>query len=311
MKRYGLNDTSRYHRESLSTLGWELTVCNALDDTGSPCRYAITRKTTFGELLYDYLSSVIPLDAVNGLIEIGGGYGYTMRDFMNRGDFSPAAMLDLSPALLERQKQTLDGFTVEFYLRDFFETDAAFFKKFDMVLLIEVAGDFPALCDVVPDDLAQPGEKPDPLLQKAKNILSAYSIPMPDYRFNLNIGAIEAVEKLCAAGIKYIYISEHSCESAVPESLKNKITVSSTGNPERIRLMGHDEYTIKFSHLVQVAERYGYRVLRGRYSDFIQFEYTDRLNYILTSHSQKDEHEIIRHFIEDLFAYEYLVLIRG
>ena len=74
--------------------------------------------------------------------------------------------------------------------------------------------------------------------------------------------------------------------------------------------MGHDEYTIRFSDLVRVAEQFGYRVVRGQYKDFITYEYTDAINFILTSGSQKDEHEIIRQFIEDLYKYEYLVLIR-
>ena len=51
-------------------------------------------------------------------------------------------------------------------------------------------------------------------------------------------------------------------------------------------------------------------MVRGQYADFIEFDMTDRLNFILTSHSQKDEHEMIRQFIEDCFKYEYLLLIR-
>ena len=72
----------------------------------------------------------------------------------------------------------------------------------------------------------------------------------------MNIGAIETLEKLCTAGIPYIYLGEHSCEASVPEGLRSLIRIESTGNPERISLAGHDEYTIKFSYLQQVAHAF-------------------------------------------------------
>ncbi|MBN2157976.1 MAG: hypothetical protein JW807_01180 [Spirochaetes bacterium] len=220
-------------------------------------------------------------------------------------------MIDLSPILLEKQRETLKDFNVEFFEKDFFETDAGFLGEFDLLIMNEVSGDLPTLCDIDPESITLPDDRLDPLLLKTKNLFRSYSLPFPKTVFNLNIGAIEALEKICSAGLRFIYLSEHSCEAKVPEELKNKIAVSGSGNPERIRLMGHDEYTIRFSDLVTVAEQFGYRVVRGQYSDFIRYEYTDAINFILTSGSQKDEHEIIRQFIEDLYKYEYLVLIRN
>ena len=63
------------------------------------------------------------------------------------------------------------------------------------------------------------------------------------------------------------------------ELLQNRIHVTGPGNPERIPLMGHDEYTIKFSYLSKIAEHYGYRVHRGQYKDFITYEYDGRLEF--------------------------------
>ena len=285
-------------------------MCNALEETGSPCRDIIDNKQSFGNLLYEHLACNIPIDSVTAIIEIGGGYGFLMRDFLHRKKMSQAAMIDLSPVLINIQKKNLKGFDIKFINEDFFLIDTDFLAHYDLILLNEVAGDFPTLCDINPILFSLPESELDPVMLRVKNIFTSYGLPMPDRSFNLNIGAIDTVVKLCTAGIRYIYLSEHSCEAGVPEEMRNKINISGPGNPERIPLMGHEEYTIKFSHLARVAEQFGYRVIRGQYKDFITYEYTGRVNFILTSNSQKDEHEIIRHFIEDLYKYEYLILIR-
>lgn len=38
---YTLNTTNHYHINDLNSLGWELTVCNALYPETSPCRKAL------------------------------------------------------------------------------------------------------------------------------------------------------------------------------------------------------------------------------------------------------------------------------
>jgi hypothetical protein len=307
---YRINDTTSYHRHEMKTLGWELTVCNALEEDGSPCRGVIENASSFGNLLYEHLASRIPIDSVSSIIEIGGGYGFIMRDFLRRQKKLQAAMIDLSPVIIDIQKKNLKGYDVDFINEDFFLVDTDLLARYDLLIMNEVAGDFPTICDINPALFSLPARELDPMMLRVKNIFTSYGLPVPDRSFNLNIGAIDAVVKLCSAGMPYIYLSEHSCEAGVPEEMRNKIDISGTGNPERISLMGHDEYTIKFSHLSRIAERFGYRVIRGQYKDFITYEYTGRVNFILTSHSQKDEHEIIRHFIEDLYKYEYLILIR-
>jgi SAM-dependent methyltransferase len=312
MPPYRINDTTSYHRHGMKTLGWELTVCNALEEEGSPCREVTDKKSSFGNLLYEHLASHIPIDSVSSIIEIGGGYGFIMRDFLRRKGKKniQAGMIDLSPVIIDIQKKNLEGYDVEFINQDFFAVDADFLSHYDLLIFNEVAGDFPTICNIDPAVFSLPARELDAMMLRVKNIFISYRLPVPDALFNLNLGAIDAVVKLCGAGVRYIYLSEHSCEAVVPEEMRGKINISGTGNPERIPLMGHDEYTIKFSHLSRIAEEFGYRVIRGQYKDFITYEYTGRVNFILTSHSQKDEHEIIRHFIEDLYKYEYLILIR-
>ena len=110
----------------------------------------------------------------------------------------------------------------------------------------------------------------DPVLKWAAGFFKKYNLERPrDDTFNVNVGAIEALEKLCSSGIPYIYLGEHSCEASVPEGLRSLIRIESTGNPERISLAGHDEYTIKFSYLEKVAASHGYTSIRGPFADFI------------------------------------------
>jgi hypothetical protein len=310
---YRINDTAAYHRDQMNTLGWEVTVCNALESVKSPARRILQKNDTFGNLLCDLLLSNLDLDAKSHILEIGGGYGYVMRDFLAKISAERVVMLDLSPVLLDRQRETLKNVQAEFILKNFFDTERAFLEQFDLVLLNEIAGDFPTLCDIDPRCLALPDEELDPYLIKVKNFYSLTGIPAPSDAFNFNLGAIEAVERLCSARVTYIYVSEHSSEAEVPDPLdplRDKICLESPGNPERIPLAGHDEYSVRFSHLEALAEKYGYRVKRGQYKDFIDIKFTSGLNFILTSNSAKGEHEAIRHFVEDLYRYEYVLLMK-
>lgn len=309
--QYKVNDTRNYHVSGITTLGWELTISNALEEKNSPCRDILINKDTFGNLLYDFLGTIIPMQNISSMLEIGGGYGFLTRDFLGKNPSLKASMVDISNLLLNHQRETLQGHDVNFIKKDFFDIDFGMFNAFDLVLMNEIIGDFITVCDISPEIFNWPDDGNDPVIRAIRCLYEEYRFTIPGTVFNVNLGALEAVERLCSAGIKYIYISEHSCEALVPEELKERIPVRSTGEPEQIRLMGHDEYTIKFSHLEQIAKKLNYRVLRGQYRQIMPFEYSDRLNFILTSHSQKDEHEIIRQFVEDLFKYEFLIIARG
>jgi len=81
---YILNSTKSYHTGSLQSLGWELTICNALHPEGTPLRKLLTRDESFGKLLYDFLCKFIPIESVTRVLEVGGGYGYLMKDFLEK-----------------------------------------------------------------------------------------------------------------------------------------------------------------------------------------------------------------------------------
>ncbi len=113
---------------------------------------------------------------------------------------------------------------------------------------------------------------------------------------------------MCSAGVEYIFLSEHSCESSIPQELTGLIQISSPGIPQRIKLKGHDEYTLKFSFLEKIANYYGYAIKRGPLADFLVPKITSSLKLSLASRCEEDEE--ICHFVEDLFLYEYLFLAR-
>lgn len=251
---------------------------------------------------------------VKKILEIGGGYGYLMKDFLQcvNNDGLEISMLDISPYLLEKQKETLTKFPVVFNNEDFLETDSAYLSTFDLVILNENLGDFPTLININREVFQASYEAHDLDLQKMFIFFEKYNLDrtfLPEI-FHFNLGALQAVEKLCMTGVPYVFLGEHSCEAFAPAWSRLYIDIQSTGVPEKICLKGHDEYTIKFSYLQKIAETLGYECLRGPFADFIPLAITEKLRFTLASHGyDSDDGEVICQFVEDLFKYEYLILI--
>ncbi|MCX7678007.1 MAG: class I SAM-dependent methyltransferase [Spirochaetes bacterium] len=292
-------------------MGWELTVCNSLYDEQSPCRRALMEPVSFGEALYSHLKKLIPLQEITNIVEVGGGYGNLMVDFLRLKPDLHVTMIDISPEMHRRQKEVAGGSNVQFVLADFFDISSTALSSFELAIFNEIMGDFPTACDVetkaIVDNLSDENE----LIARIKDDFRKYNFPIPQSEFfNYNIGAIRAVEKLCEAGMPFAYIGEHSCESRLQKIGDNFCKLQFDGYSTPIRLLGHTEYTIKFSHLVRVAHQYGYKVHRGCFEDFLNVKWSDEVRFIMNANTIKEEHEIIRQFVEDLFTYEYLVLIK-
>jgi hypothetical protein len=305
-----LNSTADYYKSGEGSLGWELTVSNALYPLDSPCRKVLKKAASYGELLYDHLSLFIPMGSLRSVLEIGGGYGYVMKDFLIRNPYMTATMVDISPRFSGIQRQTLKDHTADCVIADFMGFDPSALAGKDLAILNENLGDFPTLLDVPRTIFQKPPH--EPLERRVSELFTRYSFEAPDTdTFNFNLGAVEAVEKLCASGIPYLFLGEHSCEAEVPEPYRSHLSISSSFQPERISLKGHDEYTIKFSYLEKVAAFYRYSTQRGPFADFLEIEWNERLRHIMASPSlANEESEIIRHFVEDLYKYEYLLLVK-
>lgn len=310
LKKHFLNTTEGYHRNSLDSLCWETTLSLMLENSSGPCRSILKKNDSFGNLLYDFLKPIIPMNHIHRITEIGGGYGYLMRDFLGKNNKLCATMIDLSPLLLQQQQKILRSFDVQFIQGDFFEMDDSILSRTDLVVLNEVIGDFPTACEIPRGVLLGRSEAEDPLLREVQRIYNSYHFKPPSQeRFTMNLGALQAIEKLCTAQIPNIYVSEHSCEAPIPERLAGLLELNMPGEPECIRLRGHNEYTIRFSDLEKVASSFGYTCRRGQYIDFIEPVIDDEVTFILRLGSSRvDRHEIIIQFIEDLVKYEYLIL---
>lgn len=309
---FEINDTRSYHIDHLETLGWELTVCNALDPPDSPCRRALKRRESYGSLLYDHLDRFFPMCSLGRIIEIGGGYGYLMRDFLDRNPRMDAAMLDISPRLLSRQRNALNRPGIRFIEADIMQVSADDLRSYELAVLNENLGDLPTIVGIDREQLTSSTPLSDHYLELARGMIERYGIDPPRHRsVNLNIGAMKVLETLAQAGIPYIFMGEHSCEASAPEFLRRYVQRQPTGNPERIMLRGHDEYTIRFSDLEKIGRAFRYEVVRGLFANFLEIDFTDKLRYIMAApSSHSDEHEILRHFIEDLCRYEYLILYK-
>jgi len=306
---YRLNTTENYHAHELVTLGWELTVCNALYPENSPCRKILKTNASLGVSLYRFLEKYIPFRAVRDILEIGGGMGYLLRDFLELNPNLRATALDISPYLLNRQKETLQKNNVLFIQADALKKEAAFFTPFGLIIMNENMGDLPTL---IPQKCIVPSPTEELLFyqNKASELNTRYCLNFASDEI-INIGALLLLENICRAGVKYIYLSEHSCEAAVPEEIQKLIDIKPTATPEKITLKGHDEYTIKFSHLQKIAEIFNYKVRRGPIADLLPIEFSDKLTTILRFKTPAtDEQEIIQQFVYDLYKYEYLILTK-
>jgi hypothetical protein len=310
---YAINDTKAYHVCNLDTLGWELTVCNAIDPERSPCRRILKRNDSYGHLLYDFLGRFIPMQSLVKVIEIGGGYGYLMRDFLDRNGALEAVMLDVSPYLMQKQQDILRGWNVGYRQADVMEVGPDALRSFELAILNENLGDLPTLVGIPREAFSLSLQDLDRSLKEVRTLFDQYAIDPPEgERVNVNIGALKVLEKLCHARIPYIFMSEHSCEARAPEPWRRFMQIEPTGNPERIRLKGHDEYTVRFSDLEKIALAFQYEIVRGPFADFLEVDFSGQVGYILrTGFSQKDEHEVIRHFVGDLYKYEYLILLKA
>ena len=304
---YSLSTTDSYHINDLNSLGWELTVCNALYPENSPCRSVLQKNASLGVNLYRFLEKLLPFNEINNLLEIGGGLGCLMRDFLTINPRLTPTMLDISPYLLERQKETLKEFNVNFFQNDILKMNA--FSAYDLIIMNENLGDLPAL---VPSDASVSTSQNDAVsyLEKASYFQQKYNIPFAPQE-TINIGALTLLENICRAKVEYVYLSEHSCEAVVPDLLKQYINVESSGTPEKISLKGHNEYTIKFSYLQKIAEIFNYRVRRGPIADFLPLDLSGKVMTALRlSTPFTPEQEIIQQFIYDLYKYEYMVMIK-
>ncbi len=182
--------------------------------------------------------------------------------------------------------------------------------RFDLVILNENLGDLPTLVANHDNNFGTETESSH-WRKRLMYFQNKYAFSFSGEE-NINIGAMEVLDKLCSAQIEYIYLSEHSCEASTPSRLKPYLNFASSNNPEKIALKGHNEYTIKFSCLQKIAQHCNYEVKRGQFADFLHPDFNDKVLTALRLETPfTGEQEIIRHFVYDLYKYEYMVIMKS
>jgi len=300
-----LHDTRRYHLHHPIDLLTEFTVCESLGDECSPTLRALGMKRTYGAVLGDRLTERGLLRKGVRLCEIGGGYGSLMRGLLEShgARVRRVLMVDLSRSLIGIQRRALEPWKdrVRFILGDALEVLPAV-SGTDLFLVNEMIGDLPVWTGLDPNRL------PD----DAAALVHRYGLSVPDGGpFHFNIGAIRLVESLCRKGCT-AFVSEHASDPIIPPEMPFLERGLATGGwPREIRLRAHSEYTVRFSHLEQVARSLGRKVETGSLLELIGFSSVEKARFIFNARAcSTDEQALTYEFLDHVREYRWLI-IRG
>lgn len=299
----GTNSTRGFHREIPIDLMKELTICESLASQTSPYVKALGFSKSYGAMLGDFLVGAGLLKPRSTLLEVGGGYGSLMEELISSHGhlIHKAFMMDLSPLLLKKQRQRLKGHSekVSFIQADIHELPG-FKDSLDLLLVNEVIGDLDVATCLDPQGL------PD----EASSLIDAYGLETPrNEPFNLNIGAIRMVETICRLGVP-AFISEHSSDPIIPDAMPYLAQgLSLDSFPREIRLHAHSEYTIRFSHLIKVAQALGRTAQTGPLIDMLGGEKLPCWRFIFSSHAcSSEKQELIYEFLDHVREYRWLTI---
>jgi hypothetical protein len=298
-----LHDTRNYHLHHPVDLMTEFTVCESLGHSGSPYLRALAMEKTYGAVLGDRLREKGILPRGCRLCEIGGGYGSLMRGLLEaHGDLvERVVMVDLSRVLLGRQQRALNPWKdrVSFVLGDALDVMPAI-SGVDLFLINEMIGDLPVWTDL------SPGRLP----RELSALINRYRLGIPEEKpFHFNIGAIRLVEAICRKGIP-AFLSEHASDPIIPREMPFLVKgLATSGWPREIRLTAHSEYTIRFSHLEQVARALDRKVETGSLLEMIGYSNVEKARFIFNARAcSTDEQALVFEFLDHVREYRWLTI---
>lgn len=298
-----LNSTRDYHLKSDIDLMREYTINESLSSSESHYMACIEEPRPFGQIVAEKLKGLGLLKERSIIMEAGGGYGSFMEAMLSssHGLIKRVIMADLSPALLERQRKRLEPFRdmVTFINGDIHEMLPAI-SGIDLVIMNEMIGDLDTMT----------GLEPDKLPAGISMLIDKYGLDIPESgKFSMNTGAINAVEEVCSKGFT-AYISEHSCDPIIPEVMPWLASgLDIDGWPREIKLHGHSEYTIRFSHLIKVAQHFGRKILSGSYAELVGVRNRHFYRFMFESGAcSTPEQEIVLEFLDHIREYRWLII---
>ncbi len=298
----GLNTTADYHRFTPIDLMSEFTICESFSDPASPYGIILEKPSSYGAMVGDFLVRMGLLKDRSAVCEVGGGYGSLMHGLLGSQEtrIKRAYMVDLSLSLMKRQRDRLRpwGSRVTFIRGDIHELLGAL-AGIDLFIVNEVMGDLDTLTGIDPSHMPP----------EADELVRSYDLDIPDKPFNLNLGALKLVEAVCRTGIPAL-LTEHSCDPVIPDDMAYLARdLDLDACPREIKLHRHSEYTIRFSHLVQVARAHGRTVGTGALLDLIPVKKGRSLETIFRLRAcDTHDHEIIYEILDHIREYRWLTI---
>ncbi len=289
-----INDTSAYYKDN-PELHFEYTISESLSDVNSPYIPLLIEKKTYSEFIYNFCQKYVK--NFNFIIEIGGGHGNFMRNFLKFITPEKVLMVDISKKFLELQKQTLkeyaDNVDIEFINDDATTFIKNFIYKADLIILNEVIGDFKTLIDV-----------------SSMEFGNFYQVNV-DYlpkRTNINYEAMEFINFASEKTDSILFV-EHSSTYKIPKFFSDILLDEKENlSPKEIFLKGHSEYTINFIMLEEVAQFACFDTVRKHLLDIIPLRRDKLIEFVLSSGSHQIElHDIINEFYNHIKEYEVLL----
>lgn len=298
-----LNSTRGFHRNDSIDLLKEYTICESLSDMSGPYMKLLVNPRPYGAIIGDFLFQRNLLGPGARILEIGGGYGSLMDGLLGAHGslIRKVFMVDLNERLLRKQREKLKAFQdkVSFIQADIHDLIKAI-RGIDLILVNEVIGDLDTLTGIEPENLCK----------QASDLISNYDLQYPrEKTFCLNIGAIRLVEAICSEGIP-AFISEHSSDPVIPEDMSFLARgLDLDSYPREIRLSGHKEYTIRFSHLVQVAEAAGKKTSTGSLLELVGLRNSPAMRFIFLSNAcSTDGQAVALELLDHIREYRWLAI---
>lgn len=298
-----VNKTRSYYRYEPIDLMTEYTICESLSSIDSPYMAALKDPRPYGSIIGGRLHDEGILREGCTICEVGGGYGSLMLGFLEEYSYlvKKVFMADLSLFLLKKQRERLERWDskVAFINGDVAEIVHLFYDS-DVLIFNEMMGDLDTW--EIEDENKFPKE--------IETLVNRYDLEIPkEGSFYFNYGAIKIVEALCERGVK-AFITEHSSDPIIPTTMEYlEKGLNLKGFPREIRLKGHSEFTIRFSHLMKVARALGRDVSTGSLIDLVGMAGTKKMRFIFMARaSATEEQEVIYELLDHIREYRWLII---
>ncbi|MDD5475826.1 MAG: hypothetical protein PHU03_04845 [Syntrophales bacterium] len=296
--------TDRHYRYGAVDLMTEYTICESLGSIDSPYMVALREPRTFGSSLAELLMERGVLRPGMRVCEAGGGYGTLMRGFLEERGYliEYVVMVDLSLRLLERQRRVLSPWSGKLsFVNGNIQEVLHSMSGIDLFIMNEVAGDLETWVNL------EPAALPD----EVSRLVDSYGLDIPaSGLFNFNVGAIRVVETLSKKGWP-AFLSEHSSDPLIPSDMGYlERDLDMEGYPREIKLKGHSEFTIRFSHLLAVARFLGREVVTGSFAELVGLAHSPRMRAVFCGRmTANEENSLLYEFLDHVREYRWLLIL--